>query len=403
MAGKWKTVAPNIRVRESEDRQWHGRADLYFAVRYSVCGKQVEEALGWASEGWNVTKAKTELARLKTAAATGEGALTLRERREEAQREREAIENAPTLQRVWEEYKKTIRDKVLVHYEGYVSNHLASIMPMKIEELRTHHIESLSNDLQDRGLAPQTVKHHIALVRQIVLWGAKHGFNEQPALHKLYFPMPRVDNKVTESLTDGQLAIFLEALDRYPNQRLAASMRFALLTGVRRYAIFNLQWSDIDFHNKTICLRGEHAKNGKTEYIPLTPVVEGLLNSIKDDGGMLVFGESNYMSRAIKKLCAYVRPFLPAGFRPYHGLRHAYASRLATSGASLYEIQRLLTHDSPAMTARYAHLANDSLRRTSSIMGDVIKRAVNDTSRQGKEDRKPEPIIRRARVRAFTS
>ena len=403
MAEKWITVAPGIRCRENAERLYHGKPDRYFTLRFKVAGKEHHERLGWASDGWNLAKAKTELARLKAAAATGEGAVTLRERREDAQREREAIENIPTLQRVWDSYKETLRGRVRVNADGYVKNHLANLMPIKIENLRTHHIDELRKELTAKCLAPATVRHCLATVRQIVFWGARHGFNKQPLVHELCFTMPHVDNLVTENLSDEQLAVFLDALAKYPDQRLAASMRFALLTGVRRYAIFNLQWGDIDFHNKIICLRGEHAKNGKTEFIPLSPAVEDLLKGIRHGGETLIFGETNFQNRAVKKLIEYVKPYLPAGFRPYHGLRHCYASRLATNGASLYEIQKLLTHGDSSLVQRYAHLANDSLRRTASIMGDVLQKAVNDTAAQAEENRQSEAVVRRARVRAFIS
>jgi integrase len=39
---------------------------------------------------------------------------------------------------------------------------------------------------------------------------------------------------------------------------------------------------------------------------------------------------------------------LPKGFRPMHGLRHVYASMLASSGeVDMYTLQRLLTHKDP--------------------------------------------------------
>ena len=274
---------------------------------------------------------------------------------------------------------------------------------MRIETLRTHHIEELTASMQKEGFAAATIHTSIALVRQIVFWGAKHGYNEQPLLHKLYFPMPHVDNLVTENLSDDELAVFLNALDRYPDQKLAASMRFALLTGVRRSAIFNLRWEDIDFAHKQITLPGEYAKSQKTEHIPLSPAVENLLRSIDRDGDARVFGQAHFQNRAIKKLIEYVKPFLPKNFRPYHGLRHCYASRLATNGVSLFEIQKLLTHGNASMTQRYAHLADDGLRKAASIMGDILEKAVNDTALQGTE--KPQtakPVVcRKARVTRF--
>jgi integrase len=59
---------------------------------------------------------------------------------------------------------------------------------------------------------------------------------------------------------------------------------------------------------------------------------------------------------------------LPDDFRPLHGLRHTFASWLASSGeVDLYTLQRLLTHNSPQMTQRYAHLADSALQRAASV------------------------------------
>lgn len=46
----------------------------------------------------------------------------------------------------------------------------------------------------------------------------------------------------------------------------------------------------------------------------------------------------------------------------WHDLRHTFASRLAAAGVPTRTLQDLLGHNSPAMTARYAHLGPDDLR-----------------------------------------
>ena len=67
-----------------------------------------------------------------------------------------------------------------------------------------------------------------------------------------------------------------------------------------------------------------------------------------------------------------------------HGLRHVYASMLASSGqVDLYTLQKLLTHKSPAMTQRYAHLRDEALRQASDLAGDLIAGIINGNSRQG--------------------
>ena len=55
-----------------------------------------------------------------------------------------------------------------------------------------------------------------------------------------------------------------------------------------------------------------------------------------------------------------------------HDLRHTYASVLAGAGLSLQTIGALLGHSQAATTHRYAHLADDHLRRATETAGAVI-------------------------------
>jgi integrase len=65
---------------------------------------------------------------------------------------------------------------------------------------------------------------------------------------------------------------------------------------------------------------------------------------------------------------------LPEDFRVLHGLRHVFASMLASSGqVDLYTLQKLLTHKSPIMTQRYAHLRDESLKRSSALAGNLVE------------------------------
>ena len=89
-SAKWqKSRLPGVRYREHKTRKFNGKPDRYFVIRYKVDGKAKEEALGWASHGWNVTKAFLERSKLKNAHVTGEGARTLQEKRQLAAIKRE--------------------------------------------------------------------------------------------------------------------------------------------------------------------------------------------------------------------------------------------------------------------------------------------------------------------------
>jgi integrase len=54
---------------------------------------------------------------------------------------------------------------------------------------------------------------------------------------------------------------------------------------------------------------------------------------------------------------------------------------LASSGkVDLYTIQKLLTHKSPIMTTRYAHLRDEALRNASNLAGNIIENLAERSS-----------------------
>ncbi len=59
-----------------------------------------------------------------------------------------------------------------------------------------------------------------------------------------------------------------------------------------------------------------------------------------------------------------------------HDLRHTFASVGAGSGLGLPVIGKLLGHASVATTQRYAHLADDPLRRGANVISALIKSAL---------------------------
>jgi integrase len=48
---------------------------------------------------------------------------------------------------------------------------------------------------------------------------------------------------------------------------------------------------------------------------------------------------------------------------------------MASSGeVDMYTLQKLLTHASPQMTERYAHLRDEALQRAGTVVGNLFKR-----------------------------
>lgn len=250
-------------------------------------------------------------------------------------------------------------------------------------EILTRDVTILKDYLFKLGKAPQTVKHVLGLLRRIINFAVKNGRCPPPDKSVLHFDMPRVDNQKTEYLTEEQYRKVLEVLDEEVDQNAAALIRVAMTTGMRRGALLALKWADIDFERNFITLRGESAKKRRTERIPLSDVARAILESVVRADSPYVFpGKNGGRRREFRGIPRRVKlkAGLPENFRPLHGYRHNFASILASSGqVDLYTLQKLLTHSSPQMTQRYAHLADDALRRAA----EVSARAFSALAEQG--------------------
>jgi integrase len=192
--------------------------------------------------------------------------------------------------------------------------------------------------------------------------------------------MPKVISLKTEDLTPEQLSNLLKIIDETDNIQAANMMKLALCTGMRRGEMFKLKWSDVDFDRGFISLI--EPKGGPDQKIPLNNVARELLQSHpKTKNSPFVFpGRGGRQRTDIKHAANQIKKAagLPKDFRPLHGLRHVYASMLASSGeVDMYTLQKLLTHKDSTMTMRYAHLRDEALKRASKLAGDLISEAVN--------------------------
>lgn len=375
---EWERVDRGIRVRRHPTRKHGQMPDKYYVLRYRVDGKYKQEALGWASQGWTLAKARSELAKLKEAARTGVGEVTLNEKRKKAQASREAEKNKQTIQSLWNIYYEINKHKPGMHADK--NNIKASLLRFgdkSPDEIYTIDIEKFRIDLEKEGFAPQTVKHKLSILSRIIRFGARRGLCKFPDMTRQCFSYPKVDNKKTEFLTSEQIKKLIHVLKEEKNKNLASLMLLALYTGMRRSALLGLEWADISFSNRTIKLRGEIAKNGKTLTIPMSEAAYKILSNIEHLDSKYVFPGKNGEKRIeIRRFTDKIKKKaqLPQGFRPLHGLRHTFASLLASSGkVSLFSIQKLLTHESQQMTERYAHLADSALRQATETLDELIK------------------------------
>ncbi|OQC17981.1 MAG: site-specific tyrosine recombinase XerC [Firmicutes bacterium ADurb.Bin080] len=156
--------------------------------------------------------------------------------------------------------------------------------------------------------------------------------------------------------------------------------------------MFKLKWTDIDFDKGFIFLRDPKGK--EPQKVPLNDSARAVFESMPRHKSGFVFTMNNgkpFLTDLRRRLNR-IRDAagIPGEFRALHGLRHVYASMLASSGqVDMYTLQKLLTHKSPQMTQRYAHLRDETLKRASNLAVSIIQESINkksaDVNKQSKE------------------
>jgi len=181
-----------------------------------------------------------------------------------------------------------------------------------------------------------------------------------------------VSNLKTEFLTNEQLKGLLDAIEKDTNPYAGPIMLTALYTGMRKSEILRLEWRDIDSEHGFIHIRGP--KGGQDQKIPLNDAAKAVFEKLPQTDDLVfpgLHGPRTGLYHAIGEIKK--KAGLPADFRPLHGLRHHYASMLASSGkVDMYVLQKLLTHKTPTTPQRYAHLRDEALKKAANLAGELV-------------------------------
>ena len=169
----------------------------------------------------------------------------------------------------------------------------------------------------------------------------------------------------------GQVLNEIEA--EGPEVRSAVTaIRLLMLTGCRLNEVQTLRWEDVDLEAAELRLR-----DGKTgaRMVPLSATAVSVLSALPrpDDNPWVIVGKKPG-AHLTDLQHPWRRIRARAGLEDVriHDLRHSFASRALALGESLPMIGKLLGHTQVQTTARYAHLANESVKASGSRVGDSI-------------------------------
>ncbi len=295
----WDSKAPGLGLRVT------GAGARAYIFESRLFGKTIRITIG-DIRSWDLGRARTEAARLKTLI---DGGIDPREHRAEQQAAHEARRAATKRQEVtfgvaWDIYlaaRKAFWGSR--HYADHLKNSetggkprkrgkgltepgpLASLLPLRLPELTGDHIAQWMK--QEAEHRPTVAALAYRQLRAFIRWAAEHksysGLIPSDAYQArdVKDAVPRVRAKEGDVLQREQLSAWFAAVRRLPNRVHSVYLQGLLLTGARREEMASLRWDgDVDLRWRSLTLDDKVEGTGG-RVIPLTPYLASLLEELK--------------------------------------------------------------------------------------------------------------------------
>lgn len=199
-------------------------------------------------------------------------------------------------------------------------------------------------------LTPNTLNHHLAYLKAV--------YNELIKLDNWTAPNPlqnvrklKTDDPELTFLSADEISRLLVALENRRRPYALKVAKVCLSTGARWSEAEELTAEQVRDNRITY----HRTKSGKSRTVPITTSLYKEVRTAKS--GRLFEPCYDAFMNALED----AEITLPKGQKT-HVLRHTFASHFVMNGGNLLTLQKILGHQSLAMTMRYAHLAPEHLQ-----------------------------------------
>lgn len=285
-----------------------------------------------------------------------------------------------------ESYQTTVKPTTYQNTKSYleilVKDYFKNAL---IDDLTVLKLQKITIELSKRYL---NYTIHLSVINRVLKYAVLLDIIKTNPLDKVIRPKQQEKRETKKALTKDELTEFLALAEKHASPVLFVAWRTLAYTGLRRGELLALEWSDIDFENRTLRvdrtlvriagqLSTQSPKTKKSRrMITLDPHTIEILKSwrlkqkkilFKNGAGKseLVFSNSlgGYLMES--RLRDELRKFLRKHGLPLitvHGLRHTHASILFEAGVEAKQIADRLGHSRIQTTLdMYTHI-NDNQR-----------------------------------------
>lgn len=226
----------------------------------------------------------------------------------------------------------------------------ASLHRMKLQDIRTSHLQAIIDDMRDMSMQSQTkVK---TVFKNTFKWAL-----ENDVIQKDYSQFVTLDYKTKEPTTNyfnrDEVNLILKNLDW---SEFTYTIVFMLYTGVRVSEMLGIQCEDINLEGRIIRVRGTKTENADR----IVPIHKNLIPVLEPRMGQtfLVEHKNKKMTYSRYKIYVFDEFMKHLGLsQTPHAMRHTFISLMDRSGVSATDValKRIVGHSNDSITEHYVH------------------------------------------------
>ena len=244
----------------------------------------------------------------------------------------------------------------------------------KVAQIQRSDVAALHHDMRSTPYqANRTLGVLSKMFNLAELWGWRSD-GSNPCLHVKRFREEKRERFLsTEEFNRLGRVLDEISADGSETPSAVAALRLLMLTGCRLSEVQKLRWEHVDLDAGE--LRLPDTKTGGRA-VPLAPSAVRLLAALpRDPDSPWVIAGRKPGAHLTDLQHPWRRIRARAGLDDVriHDLRHSFASRALALGEGLPMIGKLLGHTQVQTTARYAHLARDTVKASAARIGDSIE------------------------------
>jgi len=263
-----------------------------------------------------------------------------------------------TVDDYWEKVKavKGWKGRLVKKYDYYYSKHLSKFSKKKIRDIKPSNFTTLNAELKSKNLAPRTQLEAYEVLKPIFDLAVEDEIIKVSPIKKSHVPKRKqLEEKKIVTDAEAKYRKVYEAINTLfqdnPHHRAAFLLGFH---GRRLQETLSLEWTDIDFENKSYIVRGQHSKVNTDMRFTLPDDIADALYEFRDTSGKIF---------TVKSLDCHhqkIRNYTGIQEFSFHWMRNLSVSALAAMGVEITHLSAMLGHTDGSTIRKYLSLQRES-------------------------------------------